>query len=413
MAEGLVYVLLYISLFFEVFVLLIFIEKKPSILGVQKKEKRPARNLPFVTVMVPVFNEEKTVTGTIDSLRALTYPKDKFEIIVINDGSTDNTVEILQPYAKRGDIHLLSKENGGKHTALNYGLQHARGDIIGCLDADSFVEPDALSQIVAHFDEPDIMAVIPGIKVHKPETILQHMQAAEYMIGIFIRKIYSLIGSVFIAPGPFSFFRRDVFSIVGPYRHAHNTEDLEICLRMQQKHMRIVNAHEAFVHTVSPRTLKKLYVQRVRWTYGFLRNIRDYYKSFFFKKEQGNLGFFILPLSTLSIYSGIYFAFSFVWSFITDIYTTISEYMVTGWYINMPSFDFTWFFIHTNGQTWIGAVMILLVFCMMAAGMLLADKRIRMSHGIVYYAILYAFLVPLWLTSAAWKALFAKKPSWR
>ncbi len=415
MNEVFVYILLFVALFFEVFVLLVFLEKRGEIFS-PKKKSVTKRLLPAVTVMVPVFNEEKTVAKTLNSLLALDYPKSKLEILVINDGSTDNTQTVLDAFESHPCITLLTKENGGKHTALNYGLQFAKGDIVGCLDADSDVAPDALLHIVHSFiDDKEAMAVVPAIKVGSAHNTLQLTQQIEYTLSIFMRKIMSLIGSIFVTPGPFSFFRREVFSIVGPYRHAHNTEDLEICLRMQEHNMKIINAHEAVVYTVSPNTLKKLYKQRVRWIYGFLRNMKDYYRSFFFNPKHGNLGLFILPISTFSIYSAIYFAALLVVNSVLKIINKVGEYMVTGWHfdIGMPTFDFSWFYVSSSVPVIVSFAMIALVFCMLCAGLALSKEKFRISRGLIFYTFVYGFISTYWLLSASIKALLAKKPSWR
>jgi cellulose synthase/poly-beta-1,6-N-acetylglucosamine synthase-like glycosyltransferase len=115
------------------------------------------------------------------------------------------------------------------------------------------------------FQDPTVMAVTPSTIVWKAETLVQKMQRAEYHYGNFIRYAMSTMHAIHIAPGPFSFFRREVFTAIGNYKHAHNTEDMEIAMRMQQHGFRIVHAAKAVVYTSSPRTIKKLYKQRVRW----------------------------------------------------------------------------------------------------------------------------------------------------
>jgi len=417
MADVIIYVFLYIALFFEVFLLLIFIEKRDDILRrtTVRQDKQSSHTLPYASIIVPIFNEEHTVSHTLDSLLALSYPKDKLDIIVVNDGSTDNTIHTLAAYEHHPHIRVFSKINGGKHTALNYGLTQARGSIIGCLDADSYVAPDALHHIAHAFNtNTDAMAVISAIKIHNPRTIVQHIQSAEYMFGVFLRKILSLIGSVFVTPGPFSFFRKDVFEKIGPYRHAHNTEDLEICLRMQRHHMKIINTHNAVVSTTSPHTVKKLYKQRVRWTYGFLLNIKDYYRTLFWKPSYGHLGLFILPMGTFSIYSSIYFAGTFISSGVERIATQINNHLAAGWYIHMPQlWNFDWFFINTGTEMWLGLIMVLATLFMMAIGFYMTNGKVTFTRGVVYCLLFYVFLAPIWLTSSAWKALRAQKPSWR
>jgi cellulose synthase/poly-beta-1,6-N-acetylglucosamine synthase-like glycosyltransferase len=131
MAEGLnliIGIFLFISLFFEVFLLLTFLEKSG-----QMKEIAPTpTTFPSATVIVPCFNESTSITGTVDSLLALDYPADKLQIIIVDDGSTDDTWAVIQKYASHPLIQIYHKENGGKHSALNFALEHAHSDIIGC-----------------------------------------------------------------------------------------------------------------------------------------------------------------------------------------------------------------------------------------------------------------------------------------
>jgi cellulose synthase/poly-beta-1,6-N-acetylglucosamine synthase-like glycosyltransferase len=163
--------------------------------------------LPTVSIIVPVWNEEKTVLKTIFSLLKLDYPKDKLSVFIVDDGSTDNTWKVVQRFVRNKQVKLLRKENGGKHTALNYALEFIDTDLVGCLDADSFVHPQALKRIVARFlKEKDVMAVTPSVKIFNPKGILGMVQKSEYMFGIFLRRVFAQLDAIYITPGPFSIF---------------------------------------------------------------------------------------------------------------------------------------------------------------------------------------------------------------
>src|SRR5262249_19644405 len=158
-------------------------------------------------------------------------------------------------------------------TALNLGLTHAEGEIIGCLDADSYVSPDALIEAAKLFEaEPQVMAVTPSMKVSRPRTLMELMQSVEYTFGIFIKKIFDNLSAINVLPGPFSLYRKEVFAQVGGFRQAHNTEDMEMAFRMHAHGLIIANAHTAVVHTTAPATLRGLLKQRTRWSQGFLQN---------------------------------------------------------------------------------------------------------------------------------------------
>lgn len=123
----------------------------------------------------------------------------------------------------------------------------------------------------------------------------------------------SLMHAIHIAPGPFSFFRREVFDTIGIYKHAHNTEDMEIAMRMQKHGLKIAHAPRAVVYTSSPNTIKKLYKQRVRWVSGFLGNLMDY-RRMLFNKKHGDLGLIVLPMALLSILLTIPFVIGSLYS---------------------------------------------------------------------------------------------------
>src|SRR3989344_9520984 len=254
-SETVTYIFLFTALYIEVFFLITYFEFR------EKERKIPAVGAldkwPSVSVIVPVWNEGTTVLKTIFSLLELNYPKEKLSIFIVDDGSTDKTWNVIQRFARNKQIKLLRKENGGKYTALNYALSFVDTELVGCLDADSFVHPEALKRIVAKFEEDiEIMAVTPSIKIFEPHGLLGLMQKAEYMFGIFLRKVFCDLNAIYITPGPFSIFKKSVFERIGGYRHAHNTEDMEIAMRMQKNNMKIGNAHNAFIYTIAPTALR-------------------------------------------------------------------------------------------------------------------------------------------------------------
>jgi len=114
-------------------------------------------------------------------------------------------------------------------------------------------------------------------------------------------------------------FSPRVFEKLGGYRHAYLTEDMEMAMRMQANHYKMVNSHNTIVYTVAPDALRKLYKQRLRWTYGFIKNAMDY-KHLYFNSEYGNLGIFVLPMATISIFSAIYVLLMTVFSFLRSVF---------------------------------------------------------------------------------------------
>jgi len=301
--SGIIYFLTFLSVYVQVFFLITFLEKRKNILI--RTDSIELDEYLGVTIIVPCYNEEKTINVTIDSLLHLDYPKEKLQIFIIDDGSKDNTWNVIQKFTKYENIKVFHKQNGGKYTALNLGLEKVETPFIGCLDSDSFVDSQALKRIMTYFLDKETMAVAPSIIVDKPKNILQGAQKAEYDMSVYNKKMLAFLGGIHVTPGPFSIFRKKVFEDLGPYRHAHNTEDQEIALRMQEHHYKIEHCPDAYVYTIAPNTVKKLYRQRLRWIYGFIRNAIDY-RRLLFKKKYGTIAFFTLPSGIISVLSVIF-----------------------------------------------------------------------------------------------------------
>ncbi|MFH0798228.1 MAG: glycosyltransferase [Candidatus Woesearchaeota archaeon] len=279
-------------LYFMIFWLLVFLEKPI------KDTDEIIVDFPLVTVAVPAYNEENSIAGTLDSIFKLDYPKEKLEIIVVNDGSKDRTEEIVgkiisgHPDFK---ITLISQPNQGKGIAMNKALAEANGEFFVPLDADSFIRSDALKKILPNFKRgDDIAAVLPLMKVKDPETLLQKIQWAEYMINIFYKRLMSALDCVQVAPGPFSVYRRDVLRKIGGFDPNNLTEDLEITLRLQKHHYKIIQVTNTEVYTLAPRTFKQFYNQRNRWYKGTLLNAYSY-RRMTFNKEYGDFAFIQMP----------------------------------------------------------------------------------------------------------------------
>ncbi|HVS79494.1 MAG TPA: glycosyltransferase [Candidatus Paceibacterota bacterium] len=406
---AIVYIFLFLSLYFEVFLLITYFERQEEV--DEAGGMRTLTSHPTVTIMVPVWNEEKTVSGTVNSLLALDYPKDKLSVLVVDDGSTDGTWEVLQSFTGNPQVKIAKKPNGGKYTALNYGLERSDSEFVGCLDADSFVDPQALNEIMPFFDDPKVMSVVPSIKVHNPTSVIQLIQKVEYAWGIFIRKVLSLIDALYVTPGPLSIFRRDVFKNLGPYRHAHNTEDLELALRMQANNYKIVNAHRAYVYTVAPKTLKKLYKQRLRWTYGFLKNIIEY-KRLFFNRKHGYLGMLVLPMATLTIFSALYFTTATVIATAQSFAKRIVQIQTVGLHFHW-SWDLQWFYINTEVISFIGLSLFIITTALILLSRKVADGKIGWGRDLVYFLVLYSFIAPLWLAKSVYNLAFSRSTKWR
>lgn len=405
-------ILLFLTLYMQVLLLFTFFEKKNVFANTGGGKQTALKRYPIVTIIVPVFNEEKTLGGTIESLLSLDYPKDKLDILVVDDGSTDNTKTVANAYKSHPQVRVFSKVNGGKHTAVNLGISRAKGEFIGCLDADSFVDKDALSRIIRCFEDPQVMAVTPAIKVHTPENILQEMQSVEYNMGIFLRKVYGSMNAIHVAPGPFSIFRKEVFDKLGGYVKAHNTEDMEFAMRMHKNHYPIANVYDSYVYTVTPKTVVGLYKQRLRWVYGFLANARDY-KGMIFNRKYGNLGVFTLPAAIVSIFAALFFTALAVGRLFLSITKKVMEIQAIGipWRLEWPHFD--WFFVNTSETAVVVYSLSISTLFVIFVGKKLSGESMKPHISMLYFFLFYGIIAPAWLFKAVYNVAFNKKTKWR
>lgn len=405
-SESITYILLFLALYVEVFFLITYFEFSQS----EKEKEKQISKFPSVSVIVPVWNEETTVLKTIFSLLKLNYPKDKLSIFIVDDGSTDNTWKVVQRFVKNKQIKLLKKENGGKHTALNYALEFVDSDLVGCLDADSYVHPEALKRMVVKFEDSEMMAVTPSVKIFEPRGLLGLIQKSEYIFGIFLRKVFSYLDALYITPGPFSIFRRSVFRQIGGYKKAHNTEDMEIAMRMQKNNMKIGNVSNAFIYTVAPTNLYALYKQRLRWVYGFLKNAIDY-QDMFFKPQYGNLGMVVLPAAGFSVFSTMYFFGSMILSWVNSLIKTIQEISTVG--LNFNGFNFELFYFNTDIIVFVSFIAVLGTLLIIVTSRGLAEEKHKFGLDSVFFLLFYTLLAPLWMTKAIYNVIFAQKTKWR
>ncbi|MES2223612.1 MAG: glycosyltransferase [Patescibacteria group bacterium] len=397
---------IFFSLYFEVFLLISLFESKKK----RKELSTLEYYFPPVTILIPIWNEESTIVDTVESLLNLDYPKDKLHIMVIDDGSTDRSLEALQKFKGHPIVEVYSKPNGGKYTALNFGIEKMKTDFVGCLDADSFVDKNALKNIMRRFTDPEVMAVTPSMIIEKPSNILRKMQRAEYSYGNFMRKAYGSIGAIHITPGPFSFFRKEVFQKIGMYKHAHNTEDMEMAMRMQKNHMMIVNEPGALVFTVGPDTIKKLYKQRVRWVSGFLGNLIDY-RAMLLNKKHGDLGLIVLPFAAFQIIITFILIGISIHKTGMQVYKYIYQLMTVGF--SAPIFDFGWFFVDTSVLSILTVTLFLFIISLIMYGYKTVYGKWRISIEMFYFVFLYSFIAPFWLIKSVYNNIKGVHAPWR
>ncbi len=242
---------------------------------------------PFVSILVPVYNEEKVVVDSIKSLLELNYPN--YEIIIINDGSSDKTKQVAETLVgyqkgKFSDVKvtLLNKPNGGKAKALNAGIRLSKAEIVLCMDGDSQLSPDSVKLAVRHFANREIGAVAGNVKVLNRGKLFTDLQALEYIEGLnMARSAQSFVRLVNIIPGPIGFFRKKAIEEAGYYSSDTFAEDADLTLKILANGWKIYYEPNSISFTEAPAKLQQLLKQRYRWTRGIIQSIRKHKKIMF------------------------------------------------------------------------------------------------------------------------------------
>ena len=238
-----------------------------------KEDQLPTTpNTPLVSIIIPAYNEEKVIANTITSTIELNYPNK--DIIVVDDGSKDNTLQIAKEFQNKG-VKVLHKTNGGKASALNFALTFTKGEIIAVLDADTLASRNSLKEIVKVFEnEKNIAAVAGNIKVRNKENWITKCQALEYVAGIQIaRRAFDLFGAITIVPGALGSFKKSVLTETGAYDKETIVEDFDTTIKILKSGMVVRGTTKSIAYTEAPNTLKDFYNQRKRWYRGNLQVI--------------------------------------------------------------------------------------------------------------------------------------------
>jgi cellulose synthase/poly-beta-1,6-N-acetylglucosamine synthase-like glycosyltransferase len=402
-------ILLYSATYFGIFTATLFFL---SFFEHKSKLKNPqVARYPTVSVAVPAYNEQETLAKTVQSLLDLDYPQDKIEIFVVDDGSTDNTFEVAKQFEKQG-VLVITKENTGKADSLNVVLAQAKGELFGALDADSFVEPSTLKKMIGYFDDKTIMAVTPSLKVATPKTFLQRIQQTEYLVGVYLRKVFAYFGSIHVTPGPFTIYRKAFFIKHGGYDKGNLTEDIEVALRIQKHHYHIENAIDASVYTVCPQHFKALLLQRKRWYLGFINNVLVY-KSLFSHKY-GNLGLFVLPGSFLSVFFAITLFFYGLFKLSESGLSVLKNLLASNFEV-LPLLNFRLDFFFLNLSP-------LFIFSMLslAIGLIAiylakrhSQERSAIKLSYVLYILFYWIIFAYWWMAAGWCKVTRSNVRWK
>lgn len=307
-AEGIYYANNFVAALFIVFMVIGFL-RIFFMLGLTIKEGHKEKALklneqnikpeawPLVSIIVPAYNEEVDAVSSLQNLLHQNYPN--FNIVFVNDGSKDHTYErVCQAFKGHPKMQLLTKPNGGKASALNYGIAHTNAEFIVCIDADTKLYPNAISIMMRHFfadKKKTVGAVAGNVKVGNQCNVLTRWQAIEYTTSQnFDRLAYSAINAITVVPGAIGAFRKKAIEDAGGLTTDTLAEDCDLTIRILRAGYTIENENHAIALTEAPENLKQFIKQRTRWCFGIMQTFWKNRDAMFLRKYKG-LGLWALP----------------------------------------------------------------------------------------------------------------------
>jgi peptidoglycan-N-acetylglucosamine deacetylase len=249
---------------------------------------------PKVSIIVPAYNEEVNAIRTVETLLKSNYPN--FDIVFVDDGSADNTYEkVMKAFLDNPKVKILTKPNGGKASALNYGIENTESDFIVCIDADTQLKYDAVSYLMRLFLDDKVGAVAGNVKVGNEINMLTRWQSIEYITSQnFDRRAFDLLNCITVVPGAIGAFRKSAILDAGGFTRDTLAEDCDLTIRILKKDYVIRNCVEAISYTEAPETWKMFFKQRFRWTFGIMQSFWKH-RDACFNKNYKRLGMIALP----------------------------------------------------------------------------------------------------------------------
>jgi biofilm PGA synthesis N-glycosyltransferase PgaC len=357
---------------------------------------------PPISILVPCFNEALNAIETLTHAHAVDYPD--FEIIAINDGSSDDTGAILDQLAlefpRLRVIHLAT--NGGKARALNVAARLARHELLLCIDGDALLDPHALRWAAFRFRRPDVGAITGNPRIRNRSSIIGRMQVGEFssIIGL-IKRAQASYGWLFTVSGVICGFRRKALQDAGWWSQATLTEDIDVSWRVQLAGWRIDYAPNVIVWILMPETLRGLWKQRLRWAEGGSQMMLDHFGDIFRLRAPG-----LLP----TYFSNV---LSVVWAYLV-VLTLLVEVMLslglagTSFELNFKLFPAWW------------GLFLALTYLLQALISFLIERRyetgmLRSLFWIIWYPLAF-WLISLVTTVAAFPRVLAgrgrRKGTW-
>ncbi len=397
---------MFIALYFLSLFTITFLQNRKEIFSVPIPRKNYS-----VSILIPAYNEQDSIEETVEAVLKSDY-KNIAEVIIINDGSSDKTPEIAKCLEKKfSNVIVFDKKNSGKADSLNQALKIAKGEIVGVVDADSYPDEKAISQMIGFFEDEKAGAVTTRILVRNQDNFLRRMQAIEYKVIAFSRKLLDFLDSIYVTPGPVALYRKSALEKIGGFDKKNMTEDIEATWHLIHDGYDIRMSFISKSTTVAPDTLKKWFKQRIRWNIGGYQTILKYKNSFF---RKGMLGYFILPFFSLSLILGVFGLGIFFYRIFQEI---LSWYLSTRYSIAAQTVLLSFNDVNFNPSVlnFLGVVLFVFGMAFVFFALKRVNEHIHEKEGffnIIFYSLVYIMLRPLVVIISLYK-FFTGNYSWR
>jgi len=398
--EWIYYFYIFLALYMLSLFILLYIQ------GRRQMFDYPSGEPAHVSIVIPCYNEAKHIGSAIGGLLDLDWPENMLEIIVVDDKSTDNSVEEIKKYvSKYGNVRLIvnNKNSGGAAGPTNIGIRNAKYDFVAVADADSVPEREALKKMIGFLQEDKkVGGVTCSISVKTKNRFIEKLQTIEYSIIAFTRKLLDPVDGVYIMPGPFALYRKSVLVEVGGFDEKNMTQDIEMTWRILDSGYKVRMCLATRVNSVAPSKFKGWWRQRVRWNIGGIQTLLKY-KNVFLRR--GILGFFVIPLFTIGYLTGLlgFVVFSYLIFkkiFVYYLSTRFSLFLGTD-VIVLNEFN-----LSGNVLAFFGISLLILGIAFTLLGLSVTKERdLRRAGSLIlaFYFLVYLSIYPMLLIYSAYK----------
>ena len=305
-----------------------------SVFIISRFFKRTYTNFePKVSVIIPAYNEGKNIRDCLNSIYESRYPRNKVEVIVVDDGSTDDTLKVAKKYF---GVKILRQNHLGKVEALNLGARNSSHHFLLTVDADTTLGRDCIRELLKPFSDKSIGATTGNNNVRNKKSMISTFQNVEYHFSNLIRDSFSTVfkNGIWFS-GSLACYSKSTLQKIGYFKKDTLAEDQDVALEIKKAGFKTINTSKAIGYTIVPTKIKELYHQRSRWWIGTLQSIFKNKELFSLKSSPSLLFLYINQ---------------FWWSFYAFLSLPLIMYQINYWLpynlqntYSFVSYLFKWF----------------------------------------------------------------------